>query len=76
MKTKPSENKDQIIAKMLRAFKIALGQLEGCKPLSGVHASSLRADIEIVRSAIEAANTEPRETREIGTPIHPLNLIN
>lgn len=40
---------------LLRALELALGQLEGSKPLSGVHASSLRADIEIARAAIAKA---------------------
>lgn len=41
---------------LLAACKLALGQLQDSKPLSGVHASSLRADIEIVKAAI--ANVE------------------
>ena len=40
---------------LLEALQRALGQLEGCKPLSGVHASSLKADIEIIKSAIQKA---------------------
>jgi len=40
---------------LLHALRLALGQLEGCKPLSGVHASSLRADLQIVRAAIARA---------------------
>jgi len=42
----------RICGELLSAAKIALGQLENSKPLSGVHASSLRSDIEIIRSAI------------------------
>jgi hypothetical protein len=44
---------------LLKACKLALGQLEGAKPLSGVHASSLRADISIVREAIALAQKSP-----------------
>jgi hypothetical protein len=40
---------------LLQACKFALQQLEGSKPKSGVHASSLLADIEIVKSAIAKA---------------------
>lgn len=40
---------------LLQACKFALGQLEGCKPLSGVHAGSLKADIEIIKAAIAKA---------------------
>ena len=40
---------------LLAACKIALGQLEGSKPLSGVHQSSLCADIQIIREAIAEA---------------------
>jgi hypothetical protein len=39
-------------AELRRACTLALGQLEGCKPLSGTHASSLRADIKIIKSAL------------------------
>jgi len=40
---------------LLAALKIAFGQLEGVKPKGGVHASSLRADLEIVSAAISNA---------------------
>jgi len=41
--------------RMLTALKIALGQLEGVKSLSGVHSSSLAADIAIIKAAIAQA---------------------
>ena len=37
---------------LAQACKLAMGQLEGLKPQGGVHASSLRADKEIIRAAI------------------------
>ena len=40
---------------LVAACKLALGQLDGVKALSGVHASSLRADIEIIRAALALA---------------------
>lgn len=40
---------------LLAACKIALQQLEGAKSKSGVHASSLAADIWIMREAISKA---------------------
>lgn len=40
---------------LLRACQLAIGQLEGSKPRSGFHAASLKADIEIVKSAIAKA---------------------
>lgn len=40
---------------MLHALELALGQLVGSKALSGTHASSLQADIEIVKSVIAKA---------------------
>jgi len=40
---------------LLEACKLALGQLEGVNPTSGVHSSSLSADIRIIKEAISKA---------------------
>ena len=50
-----ARERDALLAQrdcLLNACKIALGQLEDSKPLSGVHVSSLRADIDIIKAAI------------------------
>lgn len=40
---------------LLEALRLLIGQLEGIKPKSGVHSSSLNADMAIARSAIAKA---------------------
>ncbi len=45
-------NEYEALCAVAEACKFLLGQVEGIKPKSGVHVSSLKADIEIAKSSL------------------------